>query len=951
MAGLIQRSFSGGELAPSLHARTDASKYATGAKTLRNMMTMRHGGATNRPGGTFVAEVKDSSKSVRLIPFIFNTEQTYVLEFGDEYMRVHQNGELLTLASQNVTAITKANPAVVTIVGHGLTTGDEVKISGVAGMTEVNGWNFVITVLGVDTFSLSYKSGVAVNSSSFGAYTSGGIIEKVYALETQYIEDDLSSLQFVQSADVITIAHQNYPPHELTRAGHTSWTLEQIDFEPDALPPTDVTNSAVSFAKVAITNISAATPAVFTTAAHGLATGDHIQAWGWTWGVPGYSFYNAPTVKLIVTVLTPTTFTAKYLASNGDFVAYLPYISGGYIQTIYTSASTTNRYTYEYGVTAIKEDNYEESVISNSTGTETAATVGAPITISWTAASNAIEYNIYKKLNGKWGFLGKSGTTSFKDIGLDPDVTDGPPITRNPFDRTGKFPATVTYVQQRLAFGNTEDEPEKVWLSRSGRFHNYTVSSPIQDDDAVTFALAGRRVNAVKHLVDLNGLAVLTAGGEWTINGNDNGVITPIDISPKQVTYNGSSDLAPIIINGNCLYIQARGSIVRDLVFDYQTDGYRGNDITIFSAHLFEGHTIVDWAFQQTPHSIVWCVREDGVLLACTYVRDQEMLAWHHHDLQGGFVENVCVVPEGTNDYLYLTVRRTINGRTTRYIERMASRTIDDVKDMIFMDSALTFDGRNTNDSHTQTLSGGTSWEYNEDLTLTSSTSYFETTDVGNEIHLTIDEEILRLRITAYTSATVVTVRANKTVPASFRSAALSTWALAVDELSGLQHLEGEPVAVLGDGYVVASPNNDSYTTLTVESGAVTLPRCYTVIQVGLPYISDIETLNIDTNQGMSVAMDEKLVNKVAMHVEKSRGIFVGNAPPTDDTIDPLEGLTEMKLRSEEDSDEPNELKTEVIDLVIQGSWNRGGRVFIRQVDPLPLTVLSVMPEGVIPLG
>ena len=150
------------------------------------------------------------------------------------------------------------------------------------------------------------------------------------------------------------------------------------------------------------------------------------------------------------------------------------------------------------------------------------------------------------------------------------------------------------------------------------------------------------------------------------------------------------------------LFVQARGSIVRDFAFDFLVNGYRGSDLTIFSSHLVEGYTIADWAYAQTPNSIVWMARSDGTLLGLTYIKEQQILGWHRHDFAGA-VENVCVVPEGNEDVLYLVINRTIDGDTVRYIERMNTRTISPTEsfagtpgivDFLGMDCALIYDGR-----------------------------------------------------------------------------------------------------------------------------------------------------------------------------------------------------------------------------------------------------------------
>ena len=934
MTTISQRSFASGEISPSLYARVDLTKYATGLRTCKNGIVLRYGGVSNRPGTSFVGEVNDSSKAVRLIPFIFNTAQTYVLEFGEQYIRVIKDGQHLTEAGISISGITQANPAVVTTsASHGYSNGDEVYINGISGMTQVNNRNFKIANITATTFELQEMDGTNLDSTSYDAYISGGDSYKMYEISSPYLESELATIKYVQSADVVTLAHPNHPPAELTRTGDISWSLNNISFQPTVDQPTGITStqagagSEIYRYKVTaidsetgeeslpgivgttntITGITQADPAVVTTfGSHGYSNGDEV----YISNVAGMEEVNDRI--FFVENVTATTFELEGIDSTN----YTAYSSGGSANAAFTEVTS--------------------SVPSTS----------SPIVVSWTKVSGASEYNIYKESNGVYGQIGIASGTTFDDINISANTTFTPPSSRNPFIGGGNYPSTVTYIQQRLAFANTDIEPEKIFLSRTANFKNFTTSSPSQADDAITFTMAGRQVNEVQSLIDLGRLVILTTGGEWSAEG-DGGVITPTTINTKQYSYNGSGDLQPIVIDGAAIYQQARGSIIRDLTYNFEISGYSGNDLTIFSAHLFDKFTIVDWSFQQIPHSILWVVRSDGALLGMTYVKSQQVIAWHRHDF-GGLVENVSVVPEGNEDTLYVTVKRTINGKSVRYVEKLTSRQINDIVDNKFMDSHLSYDGRNTNTSHTMTLSGGTTWEYTETLTLTSSTSFFSANDVGNAIHYQ-DGEVLRLTITEYTSATEVQVKPHKTVPVTYRSQAVSEWEKAVDELAGLWHLEGKDVAIFGDGFVVASPNNASYDIVTVANGKVTLDKPYAVIHVGLPYLSDIETLDIDTPNGETISDKSKIVGEVNMFVEETRGIFVGPKPPSG--TDPLENLVEFKLRNVEDYDSPVSLTTDNISVNIKPEWNSNGRVFVRQVDPIPMTILSVSPAGKFPFS
>lgn len=821
MATIAQRSFAGGEICPALYARVDIVKYATGLRTCRNNYIRRHGGSANRPGTSYTCEVKDSSKRVKLIPFEFNSSQTYMLEFGNLYMRVIRNGAPVT-----VSGVAAYNGATAYVIGD------------------------LVVSSSINYYCIQAGTGQTPASSPTYWYPLTGAI---YEIPTPYLEADLPTLNFIQSADVITLVHNNYAPRELARTGHTAWTLSVITFAPSITAPV---NLAVS-------------------------------------GTDG---------------------TADY-----------------------------------WVVTSVHGVTFEESLEPTPVGSDTVASSGSPRTLTWDAVTGAGSYNVYKKTNGIFGFIGVAVGTSFVDNGIEADAEDTPPQARNPFSGSTNYPAVVAYYQQRLGFANTLADIQLAEFGRSAYFKNFTTSFPLQDDDSVRFALRGRQVNPIRAMIDVGKLIIFTASGEWIIQGDADGVMKPGAVNPTQKSYEGCSTLTPIIIGSSALFVQALGSVVRDLMEDI-VEGYKGNDLSVFASHLFEGYTLTDWAYQKIPNSIVWAVRSDGVLLGFTYLREHQIWAWHRHDFTDGTVENVACIAEGLENVPYFVVKRTINGSTKRYIERMNTRLITDIRTAIFMDSALTYDGRNTSGSNTMTLSGGTTWENGETLTLTAFASTFVAGDVGNQIFLyDAAGDLIRFTITGYSSVTVVTGMSHKTVPLTLRATATLVWTKAVDEVSGLSHLEGKEVSILGDGLVVASPNNDAYTVRTVTSGAVTLDKPYGVIHVGLPITADLETLDIDTPTGQSIADQKKLIGQLTAYVEKTRGLFAGPKAPTDDATDPLEGLLEFKLRNEEGYDDPVELKTGVIDLKLETHWNSNGRVFIRQVDPLPCSILAVMPAGIIP--
>jgi hypothetical protein len=230
-------NFTAGQLSPKLDGRTDLTKYYNGAKTLKNFTIQPHGGASRRPGTVFIHEVKDSSQEVRLIPFEFSTVQTYILEFGNQYIRFYKDKGIITESAVSISGITQANPAVVTATSHGYNNGDHVIINSVSGMVQVNGKTFTVANKTTNTFEIQDVDGNNVNSSSFTAYASGGSVYRIYEISSPYAAADLSNIKFAQSSDIMYLVHPDYAVRKLTRTGHTSWSLTEVEFNTPPFQP------------------------------------------------------------------------------------------------------------------------------------------------------------------------------------------------------------------------------------------------------------------------------------------------------------------------------------------------------------------------------------------------------------------------------------------------------------------------------------------------------------------------------------------------------------------------------------------------------------------------------------------------------------------------------------------------------------------------------------------
>ncbi len=815
-------SFAAGEISPALHGRVDLAKYQVGLRTCLNWFIHPFGGASTRAGTSFVGQCVNAMARSRLVPFAFNTQQTYVLEFGDQKMRVIKEGGYVLEGGFAITSLTQGNPAVVTVSGaHGYSTGDSVFLTGVGGMADVNGRQFAITALSSTTFSLS------VDTSGYGAWTSGGTAARIYTLATPYATADLARLKYVQSADTMTLTHPSHAPRNLTRTGHASWTLAAITYAPTQQPPTSPASDA-----------------------------------------PGTGF--------------------------------------------------------DYGVTAVSEETGEESVASAVVSATTQTS-----TITWTDVAGANSYNVYKAKNGVYGFIGRAptGSPGFTDTTIEPDTSDGPPQAKNPFDAADKYPGCSTYHEGRQWYGRTNQKPQTLYSSASAAFNNMNTSTPSKDSDAITRTIASREVNEIRFLLSLNILLVWTSGAVWKAwAGAQADVMTPANCAVKPQSYEGIAEIPPIATESSAIYVTASGKKVRDVAYEFASDSFQGRNVSILAGHLFEGQTIEEWAYARDPDGIVWCVRSDGVLLGFTYLKEHDVYAWHRH-VTDGLVESVACVTEGSESILYLAVKRTVNGRTVRYVERMASRYFPDVYSSWCVDSGVRYDGWNTDEDVHLTLSG-TTWNTGDTVTMTAAGhAPFTSASVGARYILRRGENQVAVTVSGYTDSTHASATLDTAPHASLQAVALSDWALASLTLGGLWHLEGETVSILADGSVQPEA--------VVTGGSVTLPRAAGRILAGLPYVCDLETLNIEYGQP-TLQTRRKVVNRVTARVKDSRGLSIGPA---------FNRLVDFKEREGENFGYPTLLVTGDQDVLVDPDWNSHGRVCVRQSNPLPATLVGLFPR------
>lgn len=484
------------------------------------------------------------------------------------------------------------------------------------------------------------------------------------------------------------------------------------------------------------------------------------------------------------------------------------------------------------------------------------------------------------------------------------------------------YPGEVEFFNDRLIFASSQAYPQSLWMSKTGNYTDFGKSTPIQDDDTIVVTLNSRRVNAISDLVALESLLIMTSGGEWITTGNENDVLTPSQTGFKHQSYYGSANVPALPIGKSLIYVQERGYKVRDIGYRFEEDGYVGDDLTVFSSHLTEGKPIKEIAYQQIPYDIVWSVRTDGVLLAMTYQKEQSVVGWTPMEMDG-LVESICSIPEGGEDVLYAVVNRDGNRR----MERLTSRLLTDVREGVFLDSALTYDGRNTT-ATTLTVTGST-WLVGETVTINASAAAFVSGDVGNTVVMGYAAgSNARIEISAFTSSTVVSGIIRTPIPAALQATASTDWGIAKDVMTGLAHLNGKTVGVLSDGFVQDQK--------TVASGQITLSEAGVLVHVGLPYESLMETLDINIPGGPTTRLQNKAIKRIGLLVQDTRSIRAGSD---------LAHLVELEPRNDESMLSPPDVKNGIQSLWVSSGHRERGKIYVKQSDPLPMTILAAIPD------
>jgi hypothetical protein len=933
-ADFIKFAFIGGEVSDAYANRSDLEKYDLSLLEAENWQVDYLGGLSNCPGTILCEPLEHDDQPARIFPFRFsgNEANTNMIVFGADYIRFIQSGAYVLEASKAVVSYTITNPVVVEVTAHGYVTGDVVQFPVSNGRTELLNRTFRITVLTANTFSLQALHGTNFDGTGYPVYAGGVTVARVYTLASPYAADDLAKLRSHQIRDVLRLTHDDYPIYNLRRLAQDNWTLLEEMLERTVLTPAGITATPATAGTFGVgyvvTALSAAgeeslpSDYVFVFNSADLdndAQGGTTLKWTPTANAHAYNVYRTRVTKTGVNQHLSRSMQVGLIGiTNGahffdtgitpNFTRTPPVGNNPFADASITFIAVTNPGT-GYAPT-------DTIVVTDGTGS---GFVGYPVIANANSNTGPIAGVII--ING-----GKDYTAP--SISVTTATGTGAVLSATLRANSGNSPALAGLYKQRQIYAAPKNAPLTVYGSLPGQLSNFDVSRVLIASDSFEHEVDSEDASPLLHMIPTRGgLLLMSKAGIWLMSGSLGGSVTATDVSADPQTYSGASELPPLTIDTDVLYCNASGSRVNSLAYADQYKLYSPTDISILASHLFERKRVIRWTYAGEPHRLVHAVRNDGVMLLLTLIKEQEVYAWTRRTTKGTF-EDVASLEEGDNTTVYVIVRRKINGRYSKFIEKIAPRLNSREDEAVFLDCSLSLSSHYGAGVLTFSASSGSG------VIVTSSVAEFTIADVGKIIRFGGG----KARVTSYSNATnlVVTIidKLTEIVPFTAddepKQAKIGEWTLdaEVQELNGLFHLEGQAVKAVADGNVIEN--------LVVTNGMITVPQAASRIIVGLPYVSTARNMPLAVS-GAVTENKVKNITHIAMRLRKSRGVQGGAA---------LDALYALKPRSLELYGEPNRTKDGTFLLAIEPIWDTDASAYIVQNDPLPATILGYVLEG-----
>lgn len=992
----LEPAFSNGEITPALFGRLDIDKFHTAAATLRNTFVNFRGGANSRAGFAYALMSLQSGLNPgsppRLVTFNFSLAQSYALELGDHYMRIYSNGSPVVENAQTISAITTGSATFLTIPGNDLAAGDWVIVSGCQGTPQFNGNCYVVSGVSGSTVGLMDFDGGPINSLGFGSYVAdSGSVRRVYTVVSPYLAADAWLCKFTQSANEMTIANPNFPPYNLERLGPLNWQFVQDVRAPTigrpqspsatpnvtaadlsgSTPPPQPAAYAYKITAVAQKTAEESEGSLSANVTDSVDMASTLGSITVTWGpVTSADYYNV--------YRAPTSYATAGFSVTPPANA-LPVPVGSIFGLVGQSIGT------EFVDTNLTPDFVQSPPQGRdplSPGQVTGFTITAP-------GSGYNSASIVMNTSTGSGFIGEVIIVSNEVVGVlivNPGslyaVSDtctitsgsGSGATATPVigPETGTYPSVVSYFQQRRVYANSTNEPDTYWMSQTGNFDNFDVSIPVGASDAITGTPSAQTVDGIQWMLEMPlGLVTFTGAAIMQVTAAGTFISSPTAITPTnqiavpQSTAGSSATLEPVRVDWNILHYEPDNAILRELNYQIYLNIYISKDISWQSSHLLFGHQLIDRAWTRKPHYLLWHVRDDGVLISTTYVKDQEVVAWARHTTQGQF-RSVTSVYEAPVDALYAAIERPVAAGGTRYfIERMDDRIWFDAEDPWCVDCGV---------ASNLPARGGTLMpsKASGNAVFRCSQDVFVPGDVGSTIRSGAGIAVVTIFDTASAVRGTWIVPTTEVYPDSPLAQPIpqSAWTIRapISNVTGLPpYSDGWSIVGLADGIPIGPLVVTAAGGSSAIGGEATLPFPASDIKLGLGFGVQAQSVYLDGGNP-TVQGRVKSINAVTCRVENSAPLTAGANQPDASVQNPMPLVAQWANMSPAPSspdllpptyispgtfllpaDQQQTVQppfTGDIRVTIPAEWRRRGQVAAQQSLPQPLNLLAFIPEA-----
>lgn len=843
MANIIQNNFTNGEISPDLYNRFDLSKYFNSCQLLQGFIPIPQGGATLMPGTYYCGAVKDSTKNTRLIPFIFSETQAYQLEFGDLYIRFWFKNKAQVISTDgSVTAWVTA--------------------------TAYYEGQFVTQTAVTYRCLIAHTSGTFATDLAAGKWVASNIAE----ISTPYGEEDLAKLKVVGSLDVMYIFHPDYAPRKLTRYDHTHWALTTPVWNRGPFKEENKTTVTIT---PTVTGIAAwVTTTVY-------AVGNHVTNGGNTYRcliahTSGTFATDLAALKWTVTDVMvagdAVTLTASSALFSADHVgSYWQIAHWRDIPFVKETITVDNTYSASleiYGNWEFETHNSwkADCVLQRSQN-------GGTIWEDYRRWSSHADYNVivtgnelFEGVKYRFGLENKTDTSYLKGC-----LKNLEPVKKGVVQITGYTSATVVtgvVVKTIHNVSATKKWSEPLWSdvdswptcgcfheerlfmgrgnslasSKSSDFENMEITDG--DDSGMVFYLANNTLENIHWLKSAGEVMIIgTEGGVWKVEPFDtNKPLSPTNISTrKQATEGVDETVDSILVGALVVYVHRQPKILEAIGYDFNNNKWVPSEITVLFKHLTEDYPIIDLCFQETPHPILWCLREDGLLFGITYNSEHKIIGAHRHIINGRNAESISVIPGDNNeDSLWMIVDRG----SSNCVEATMPFSFGDQKDAFFVHSGLSFDGGDVVDiTDISKAAEAVVTCFTDDLTDGDQIKIKEVcgmAEVNEKVFTVSDKGAATIKIKDETGTFYI----NSTDFNAYVSGGVLE--IVEKNFSGLSHLAGDKVSVIADGAY--------HPEVTVsDAGAIELKYFANKVHAGLFYPAIIKPVKVEMPMSTSM--------------------------------------------------------------------------------------------------